>query len=52
MKFPDSVQLIAAGGVSRPEHIVRLEQIGVSGAVVGRALYEGGLAWEELIGAG
>ena len=51
-RLPGSIQLIAAGGVSRPEHIVQLKQIGVSGAVVGRALYEGDAAWEELLHAG
>lgn len=50
--LPGSIQLIAAGGVSQPEHIARLKRIGVSGAVVGRALYEGDVAWEELIHAG
>jgi phosphoribosylformimino-5-aminoimidazole carboxamide ribotide isomerase len=51
-RLPGSIQLIAAGGVSQPEHIVRLKRIGVSGAVVGRALYEGDVAWEELVHAG
>jgi phosphoribosylformimino-5-aminoimidazole carboxamide ribotide isomerase len=51
-QLPGSIQLIAAGGVSRPEHIVQLKQIGVSGTVVGRALYEGNVAWEELVRAG
>ena len=51
-QLPGSIQLIAAGGVSQPGHIARLKQIGVSGAVVGRALYEGDVAWEELIHAG
>ena len=51
-KLPGSVQLIAAGGISQPGHIARLKQIGVGGAVVGRALYEGEVAWEELIRAG
>ena len=51
-RLPGSIQLIAAGGVSQPEHIARLKRIGVSGAVVGRALYEGDVAWEELIHAG
>jgi phosphoribosylformimino-5-aminoimidazole carboxamide ribotide isomerase len=51
-QLPGSVQLLAAGGVSQPGHIARLKQIGVNGAVVGRALYEGKVAWEELIRAG
>ena len=51
-RLPSSIQLIAAGGVSQPEHIARLKEIGVGGAVVGRALYEGDVAWEEFIHAG
>lgn len=46
------VTLIAAGGISRLEHISRLEKIGVKGVVVGRALYEGQIAWEKLVHAG
>lgn len=33
--------VIAAGGVAATAHLVRLAQIGVEGAIVGRALYEG-----------
>ncbi|MGH9340873.1 MAG: 1-(5-phosphoribosyl)-5-[(5-phosphoribosylamino)methylideneamino]imidazole-4-carboxamide isomerase [Acidobacteriota bacterium] len=44
--------LIAAGGVCRPEHVRRLKGMGVQGAVIGRALYEGEISWEELIHAG
>ncbi|MCH8819950.1 MAG: 1-(5-phosphoribosyl)-5-[(5-phosphoribosylamino)methylideneamino]imidazole-4-carboxamide isomerase [Acidobacteria bacterium] len=51
-RLPSSIQLIAAGGISQPEHIARLKEIGVGGAIVGRALYEGDVAWEELIHAG
>ena len=36
-------KLIAAGGVAAVEHLVRLAQLGVEGAIVGRALYEGTL---------
>lgn len=45
------VRLIAAGGISRLEHISRLEEIGIKGVVVGRALYEGQIAWEKLVHA-
>lgn len=51
-RFPRSIQLIAAGGISQPEHLGRLKEIGVDGAVVGRALYEGDVSWEELLHAG
>lgn len=37
------VPLIVAGGVSKVEHIVRLRDLGVEGAIVGRALYAGGM---------
>jgi len=51
-QLPDEVTLFAAGGISCPEHISKLEEIGVDGVVVGRALYEGGMAWERFIDAG
>jgi phosphoribosylformimino-5-aminoimidazole carboxamide ribotide isomerase len=35
--------IISAGGIAAVEHLVRLAAIGVEGAVVGRALYDGGL---------
>ncbi len=38
-----SVPIIAAGGISSIEHIKRLNQLGVEGAIVGRALYSGDL---------
>lgn len=38
---------LAAGGISRPEHLSALREAGVAGAVVGRALYEGGLTLAE-----
>jgi len=51
-QLPGEVTLFAAGGISCPEHISKLEEIGVDGVVVGRALYEGGMAWERFIDAG
>lgn len=48
----EEVALIAAGGVSSPEHIRELKSLGVDGAVVGRALYEGEFSWEEWLRAG
>ena len=47
-----STSLIAAGGISKPEHVERLQQIGVGGAIVGKALYEGSLSLEEWASAG
>lgn len=46
------VGVIAAGGVSRPEHIIQLARQGVAGVVIGRALYEGEFTWEEMLRAG
>ncbi len=45
--LPKGVHLIAAGGVSRPEHVVALRSVGVFGAIVGKALYEGAFAPRE-----
>lgn len=50
--LPQGSKLIAAGGVSRPDHLPRLQQAGASGAVVGRALYEGGFSLQEWAHAG
>lgn len=47
-----STSLIAAGGISSLDHVDRLQQIGVGGAIVGKALYEGGLSLEEWASAG
>ena len=34
-------KLIAAGGISSGEHLIKLNKIGVYGSVIGKALYEG-----------
>ena len=44
-------ELIAAGGVAEVEHLVRLAEIGVEGAIVGRALYDGGARLPEALAA-
>jgi len=51
-KLSSGTHLIAAGGVTLPEHISQLSALGVQGAVLGRALYEGTSSWRELIDAG
>jgi phosphoribosylformimino-5-aminoimidazole carboxamide ribotide isomerase len=33
--------VIASGGVSRAEDLVRLAELGLAGCIIGRALYEG-----------
>ncbi|GAB4246247.1 MAG: 1-(5-phosphoribosyl)-5-[(5-phosphoribosylamino) methylideneamino]imidazole-4-carboxamide isomerase [Acidobacteriota bacterium] len=44
--------VLAAGGVSRPEQIVRLEELGVRGVIIGKALYEGLCKWEDFLRVG
>ena len=50
--MPADAFLIAAGGICAPEHVRNLSANGVSGAVVGRALYEGKFTMEEFLNAG
>ena len=48
-----SLEIIASGGVSNLEDLLNLRKIGVEGAIVGKALYEGAVtlaAIEEAIG--
>lgn len=47
-KFP-SLHFIASGGVSSMEDLKELESIGCSGAIVGKAIYEGRIGLNELI---
>lgn len=42
------VPVIASGGISRAEHLVRLRNLGAEGAVVGRALYTGAIKLPDL----
>jgi phosphoribosylformimino-5-aminoimidazole carboxamide ribotide isomerase len=44
-------QLFAAGGVSTPEHVRRLRDMGLAGAIIGRALYTGALTLAEALRA-
>lgn len=52
LRLGETVGLLAAGGVSRPEHLDPLRAAGAAGAVIGRALYEGESTWEEFLRAG
>lgn len=47
-----STSLIAAGGISSIDQVDRLRQIGVAGAIVGKALYERRFSLEEWAGVG
>ena len=44
-----SAAVIASGGVSSIEQLVRLKEIGVEGAIVGKALFTGDIALREAI---
>ena len=44
--------VIAAGGIATVEHLRKLAEIGVGGAVIGRALYTGDIDLAEAISAG
>lgn len=43
------VPVIVAGGISRLEHLERLKEIGVEGAIIGKALYTGDINLGEAI---
>ena len=44
-----SVPIIASGGISRLEHLQRLKELGVEGAIIGKALYTGDIDLKEAI---
>jgi phosphoribosylformimino-5-aminoimidazole carboxamide ribotide isomerase len=44
-----SVPVIAAGGISRPEHLRRIKELGAEGAIIGKALYTGDINLGEAI---
>lgn len=46
-RFP-SINFIASGGVSSIDDLLELNKIGCSGAIVGKAIYEGKISLEEL----
>jgi phosphoribosylformimino-5-aminoimidazole carboxamide ribotide isomerase len=43
-----SVDLIASGGITTLEDLVNLEKIGCTGAIIGKAIYEGRITLNEL----
>ncbi len=45
------IPVVASGGVSKIEHLVRLARAGCEGAIVGKALYENAFALDEAIAA-
>jgi phosphoribosylformimino-5-aminoimidazole carboxamide ribotide isomerase len=44
-----NVPVIAAGGISQMEHLQRLKELGVEGAIIGKALYTGDIDLPEAI---
>jgi phosphoribosylformimino-5-aminoimidazole carboxamide ribotide isomerase len=44
-----TVPVIVAGGISRLEHLQRLKELGVEGAIIGKALYTGDINLGEAI---
>jgi phosphoribosylformimino-5-aminoimidazole carboxamide ribotide isomerase len=42
-------KVIAAGGVSRLEHVLRLAEIGAAGAIAGRAVYTGDIDLKQAL---
>jgi phosphoribosylformimino-5-aminoimidazole carboxamide ribotide isomerase len=44
-----TVPIIVAGGISRLEHLQRLKELGVEGAIIGRALYTGDINLGEAV---
>lgn len=43
-----ALRLIASGGVSSLEDLVRLKELGLGGAVIGKAMYEGAISLADL----
>ena len=41
--------LIASGGVSTPEDVKKLEEMGIYGCVIGKALYTGGISLSDIL---
>ena len=44
-----NLPVIVAGGISRPEHLQRLRELGIEGVIIGKALYTGDIDLGEAI---
>ncbi|NWJ95058.1 MAG: 1-(5-phosphoribosyl)-5-[(5-phosphoribosylamino)methylideneamino]imidazole-4-carboxamide isomerase [Chloroflexi bacterium] len=42
-------RVIASGGVSKPEHVQRLRELGAEGVIIGKALYTGDLKLADIL---
>jgi phosphoribosylformimino-5-aminoimidazole carboxamide ribotide isomerase len=43
-----SIELIASGGVSNLDDLIALKKMGCSGAIIGKAIYEGKVTLKEI----
>ena len=43
------LQVVASGGVSRLEDVIRVRQAGLAGVIIGRALYQGNFSLREVL---
>lgn len=50
MDDASAIDVIASGGVSTKEDVEKLGEMNLYGAIIGKALYEGSLSLEELLG--
>jgi phosphoribosylformimino-5-aminoimidazole carboxamide ribotide isomerase len=48
MQRIQNIELIASGGVTSIDELFQLDEMGVSGAIIGKAIYEGRIRLEEL----
>lgn len=46
-KFPE-LKLIASGGISQMDDVLRLNEMGIFGVIIGKAIYEGRITLKEL----
>ncbi|MER2089795.1 MAG: 1-(5-phosphoribosyl)-5-[(5-phosphoribosylamino)methylideneamino]imidazole-4-carboxamide isomerase [Sporosarcina sp.] len=50
MDKASSIDIVASGGVSTEEDIVQLKELDLYGAIIGKALYDGKLSLEKILG--
>jgi phosphoribosylformimino-5-aminoimidazole carboxamide ribotide isomerase len=43
------IDIIASGGISKSADLIRLQEMGLYGAITGKALYEGAIDLEKLL---
>jgi phosphoribosylformimino-5-aminoimidazole carboxamide ribotide isomerase len=50
MDKASSIDIVASGGVSTEENIIELRELNLYGAIIGKALYEGKISLEKVLG--